>query len=232
VGLGFPPDVTVWSITKDGGGDPHVLGFGVDGGGLVLRDGKGTLTKVPLTVHGVAEPQNQLNAGFALAAAAHLTGRSIPELAPRIAGFRGLPHRCELVGWRGAEPVINDSKSTNVESTLVALASLRAPALLMMGGQGKGEPYAPILAEKARIAAVITFGATGPEIAKALRGDLTVHEFPTLKAALAAIGGILERHPHGVLFSPGCASFDEFNNYEERGDVFRKAMESYCRRPG
>ncbi len=173
---------------------------------------------------------NALNANFATTVAGHLLGKDPKTLLPLLADFRGLPHRCEPVGTVPGGPVVNDSKSTNVESTLVALHSMDRPVILMMGGQGKGEPYSPILAEKTKIARLITFGASGKEIADQLRGELPVHEFPTLAAALDEIGGILKKHAHGVLFSPGCASFDEFRNYEHRGEVFRTAMARHLAR--
>jgi UDP-N-acetylmuramoylalanine--D-glutamate ligase len=169
-------------------------------------------------------PHDALNATLALAALAHLLHVPQSALAPLLADFKGLKHRCELIGTYKGRPLIDDSKSTNVESTLVALAAQQNPVILMMGGQGKDEPYHSIGAERARIAAVVTFGATGATIARELRAALpgvALHEFPTLRAALAGIGGILEAYPHGVLFSPGCASFDEFGNYEERGEFFR-----------
>lgn len=173
---------------------------------------------------------NVLNANFTAAVVSHLTGRAPSSILPLLADYKALPHRCEHVGNVPGGPVVNDSKSTNVESTLVALQSLDRPVILMMGGQGKGEPYAPLLAEKAKIARLVTFGASGPEIADQLRGELPLDEFPTLKGALDAIGGILEKHPYGVLFSPGCASFDEFRNYEHRGEVFKQAMARHLTR--
>jgi len=170
------------------------------------------------------EPQNQLNAGFALCAVAHLLKRSPADLSPFLADFRGLPHRCEQIGTIDMQSVINDSKSTNVESTLVALDSQRRPVILLMGGQGKEESYCPILKALDKIALLVTFGASGSTIAKELGGGLPVQEFPTLKNAMDQIGGIIAKHRCGVLFSPGCASFDEFRNYEERGDYFHRAI--------
>lgn len=179
---------------------------------------------------GITETHNRLNAAFAVFAVGHLLGKDPTTLIPLLQGFRALPHRCEPVGAVPGGPVVNDSKSTNVESTLVALQSMDRPVILMMGGQGKGEPYAPLLAEKAKIAALVTFGASGKEIADAARGQLPLYEFPTLKDAMSAIGGILKKHAHGVLFSPGCASFDEFRNYEHRGETFKQAIAAHLTR--
>ena len=170
------------------------------------------------------EAQNRLNAGFAVSAVAHLLGRPAAELTPYLADFQGLPHRCERIGYIRAQPVVNDSKSTNVESTLVALASQSNATILLMGGKGKDEPYGPILSERSKIAVLITFGASGGDIAKDLSGAFPIQEFSTLKAAMAQLGGIIGRYQCGVLFSPGCASFDEFRNYEQRGDFFRQAV--------
>ncbi|MBM4251010.1 MAG: UDP-N-acetylmuramoyl-L-alanine--D-glutamate ligase [Deltaproteobacteria bacterium] len=172
----------------------------------------------------IAEQHNRLNAGFALTAVAHTLGRDVRSLAEGLKDFIGLRHRCELIGTVRGNQCINDSKSTNVESTLVALSSQTRPVLLLMGGQGKGESYTPILKLKDKISSVITFGASGPAIANDLSRELLVHEFPTLTVALGQIAGIISNKPTPILFSPGCASFDEFNNYEHRGDVFREQM--------
>ncbi len=97
----------------------------------------------------------------------------------------------------------------------------------MMGGQGKGEDYAALLAERSKITVLVTFGASGQEIAQAVAGQLPLQQFSTMHEAMDAIGGILKEYDSPVLFSPGCASFDEFTNYEARGDFFRAAMAKY-----
>ena len=172
----------------------------------------------------IAEPHNRLNAGFAISAVAHALGSDVGDIAPLLNDFVGLRHRCEVIGRIKNLPVINDSKSTNVESTLVALQGQIQPVILMMGGQGKGESYLPILQLKENIAAIVVFGASGPEIARDLKGSVRVHEFPNLKIALDQIAGIIKHKVAPILFSPGCASFDEFSNYEHRGEVFRTSM--------
>jgi len=197
--------------------------------GLSLSKGKKELITdrdflASLAPTSIAELHNRLNAGFALTAVAHTLSMEVKGIVEGLIDFVGLKHRCELIGTVKGHPCINDSKSTNVESTLVALESQTKPVLLLMGGQGKGESYAPILSQKDKISAVITFGASGREIALDLSRELPVHEFPTLTVALGHIAGIISSMPTPILFSPGCASFDEFKNYEHRGDVFREQM--------
>ena len=177
-----------------------------------------------LAPQNICEPHNRLNAGFALAAAAHCLHKDLRYLSPLLADFKGLPHRCELLGTINGLAIINDSKSTNVESTLIALNAQKVPVVLMMGGQGKGELYHPILEEKSNIRLLITFGASGPEIAKELKSSLRVQEFPTLESAISKIPGIIKRESAPLLFSPGCASFDEFRNYEHRGESLKRAL--------
>lgn len=205
------------ALAMTAAGEP---GFYVERGVLHHADG----THIDLKSLGIVEAHNQLNAGFTVYAAAPVASSTPTALAPHLAGFQGLPHRCELIGTLAGKPVINDSKSTNVESTLIALQSQDQPVLLLMGGQGKQEPYDPLLAQRQKIAALVTFGASGSEIAAALKDRIPTHEFPTLKAALQSLETLPLDQAHAVLFSPGCASFDEFSNYGQRGDVFRDAL--------
>lgn len=169
---------------------------------------------------------NLRNAAFA-ALAIHLV-KKIPlnQTLAAVSDYGGLPHRCQLVGTFNGRKVWNDSKSTNVESTLAALASMQTPVILMMGGIGKGESYEPILMEKERIALVLSFGPTGPDIEKALASTIKVKNFPTLASLFQSFNGIIEEYDQHILFSPGCASFDEFRNFAHRGDYFSQAVNS------
>lgn len=196
------------------------LGFFIDKGVLHQSD----CVEINLKSFGIPEAHNQLNAAFTLHLAAPIAKRSVQDLAPLLQGFRGLPHRCEVVGTIAGKTVIDDSKSTNVESTLIALQSQDHPVLLFMGGQGKDEPYAPLLAARSKIAALVTFGASGGAIAEALRAEIPTQTFSTLKVALKAWETLPIDQAQSILFSPGCASFDEFQNYSHRGDVFRTAL--------
>lgn len=181
--------------------------------GAELKPETATLTRVK-------GPHNLRNAVFA-ALSIHLL-KKIPLAAAfkALADFPGLPHRCEPVANRQNYSVFNDSKSTNVESTLVALQSMSEPVILLMGGIGKGESYEPILSEKDRIALLLTFGPTGAEIDKTLGAWLKVKNFPTLASLFEQLDGIIKGPDMPILFSPGCASFDEFRNFVHRGEYF------------
>ncbi len=119
---------------------------------------------------------------------------------------------------------MNDSKATNVESTLVALASFSSPIHLLLGGQEKGDSYTPLLKYLGQnIVAVYAFGAASSLIFRDLKQatQLLNCPFPNmLSAAKAALAQMQEGEI--LLLSPACSSFDEFKNFEERGDTFRK----------
>jgi len=163
-------------------------------------------------------------AALAIAAAAGWEGRACLEAA---AGFRGLPHRMELVAEIAGVRWVNDSKATNVGAAVAALSGAGAPVVLIAGGEGKGADFTPLAAALARFAkAVVLLGRDGPLIDAAL-GDMAIErrraaslgEAVALAAALAKAGDT-------VLLSPACASFDMFNDYEQRGEAFRAAVEA------
>jgi UDP-N-acetylmuramoylalanine--D-glutamate ligase len=136
--------------------------------------------------------------------------------------FRGLPHRCEIVGEFGGMTWINDSKSTNVASTLAALKGIgpEHPGLvLILGGQGKGADFSLLSGDIKRHAArTYVYGADRDAIADQL--DCPVFVRRALDEVIADLASTTEAGKV-VLFSPGCASLDQFTNFEVRGEYFR-----------
>ena len=168
------------------------------------------------------------NAANALAALALATAIGCP-LAPMLHGLReyaGEPHRVAFVATVGGVDAFDDSKGTNVGATVAALDGLgadKAPAKLVviLGGDGKGQDFAPLAAPIARHArAVATIGRDAPRIEQALAGiALPLQRHDTLEAA---VRWCFERAHAGdaVLLSPACASLDMFRNYAHRAEVF------------
>ena len=142
--------------------------------------------------------------------------------------FPGLPHRLELVRERGGIEWVNDSKATNVDSTLVGLAAFPVGTprvVLVMGGRGKRAPYAPLAPLfRDRVKALLTIGEDAPAIERELGGLAptegcgTLDEAVRRAARLAGAGDV-------VLLSPACASYDQFLSYEHRGETFRRLVE-------
>jgi UDP-N-acetylmuramoylalanine--D-glutamate ligase len=168
------------------------------------------------------------NAANALAALALATAIGCP-LGPMLHGLReytGEPHRVEFVATVDGVDAFDDSKGTNVGATVAALDGLgadRAPAKLVviLGGDGKGQDFAPLRAPVSRHArAVATIGRDAERIEQALAGlDLPLQRHDTLEAA---VKWCFERAHAGdaVLLSPACASLDMFRNYAHRAEVF------------
>jgi UDP-N-acetylmuramoylalanine--D-glutamate ligase len=166
---------------------------------------------------------NRENAMAAAALAAH-AGLGAGALAEGLASFTPVAHRLEPVGARGAVAFVNDSKATNPDAAIAALDAYPRGVHLIAGGRAKGTPFGP-LARAARGAVVRAYlvGEAGPEIAEALeREGVPAEVRGTLEAAVAAAAA-RARDGETVLLSPGCASFDQFSGFEERGEAFRAA---------
>lgn len=139
--------------------------------------------------------------------------------------FRGLQHRTQLVAEIDRVKFIDDSKGTNVGATVAALNGMTAPVILIAGGDGKAQDFAPLQAAVAAHArAVVLIGRDGPQIAHALQGTVPLSFAADMPAAVELARG-LAQPGDVVLLSPACASFDMFKNYEHRGQVFSQAVQ-------
>ena len=180
------------------------------------------------------------NAANALAALALASAIGCP-LAPMLHGlreYRGEPHRVAFVASIGGVEAFDDSKGTNVGATVAALYGLgadKAPAKLVviLGGDGKGQDFAPLAAPLAQHArAVATIGRDAPALEAALASTgVALQRHPTLEAAVAWCFEVA-REGDAVLLSPACASLDMFRNYAHRADVFVAAVQAAAQRRG
>ena len=201
---------------RPAGGD-----YGLDGDGdelSLILPGQPPLAADRLRLAGTHNLANAL-AALALCRAIDLPWAPLVDALCR---FEGLPHRVQAIARRDDGVVFyDDSKGTNVGATLAALAGLRRPVVLIAGGDGKGQdfaPLAPALAEHGR--AVVLIGRDAPLIEHAL-GDcaVPVERCASLEDAVARADA-LARTGDAVLLSPACASLDMFRNYAHRAEVF------------
>ena len=172
-----------------------------------------------------AEPRipgahNRENAAAATAAARAL---GVPEaqIAEALATFPGVPHRLELVGEHGGVRYVNDSKATNVAAARRALAAYADdPVHLILGGSPKGEDYAPLVAAiGSNVRGIYLIGETAAELGAAIDGIQAGDLATALHlASEAAVAGDV------VLLSPACASFDQYDDFEQRGEDFRRLV--------
>ena len=161
---------------------------------------------------------------LAAVCAARLAGVSAEKIRASVAGFKAVEHRLEFVKSVGGVEFYNDSKATNVDAAMKAVASFQGGIHLILGGKDKDSDYG-LMAEllKERVKAVYTIGSAAEKIERQLAGVVKMVSAETMqvavaKAAEAAVAGDV------VLLAPACSSFDQFENYEHRGQVFRQLV--------
>ena len=161
---------------------------------------------------------------LAAVCAARLAGVASETIREAVRGFKAVEHRLEFVREVGGVAYYNDSKATNVDATIKAVEAFAGGLYLILGGKDKGSDYRvlePLLRE--RVKTVITIGSAAEKIERQLDGVVKIERAETLERAVAfahvaAVGG------DTVLLAPACASFDQFENYEQRGRVFKELV--------
>jgi UDP-N-acetylmuramoylalanine--D-glutamate ligase len=198
-------------------------GVAIEDGVVVWRDVSGVTPLVPVSAvrllggHLVADV-------VAAAAAAHVLGVGAEAITRAVAEFPGLEHALEFVAEIGGVRYVNDSKATNVEAARRAVESFGAGLVVILGGRYKGGDFGELAGPlAARGGRVVAIGETRERIAGALAGTVPVEAAGSLEEAVevaatrAAPGGT-------VLLAPGCSSFDQFENYAQRGRRFKEAV--------
>jgi UDP-N-acetylmuramoylalanine--D-glutamate ligase len=208
------------AVAEDAGVAVEGAGLGADRGATICWQGRAFLNASELRLRGKHNVQN------AMAAAAVCLARGLEPEAVRegLRTFAGVAHRLEEVARRHGVLYVNDSKATNVASTLVALEAFPgAPVHLILGGQGKDQDFSALREPVgAACRAVYLIGEDAGLLSRVLdHGDVPVHQSGSLDLALAratraAVDGDV------VLLSPACASFDQFADFEARGERFRE----------
>ena len=162
---------------------------------------------------------------FAAATCSHLIGITEEQISNVMKDFKGVEHRLEHVEFINNVEYINDSKATNIQSVIVAIESYRKPIVLILGGYNKGADFRLLLPhiKSSHVRDIISYGDAGgqinTELGDAVRSVQVTNLSSAVKKAhsLAAPGDI-------VLLSPGCASYDEFENFEVRGVFFKSIV--------
>ncbi len=161
---------------------------------------------------------------LAACAAAYLAGATPSAIASGVKTFRGVDHRLEFVAEVGGVGFYNDSKATNVDAALKAIDAFPGPLIVILGGRDKGAPYTPLAGTlRAKGRAVLLIGESAEKIAADLGDAVSVVRAGTLERAVEMAA---ERAQPGdtVLLAPACSSFDQFENYEQRGRVFKQLV--------
>jgi len=168
--------------------------------------------------------EHNLENVLAAATAAILAGAPTDVIDAAVRTFPGVEHRLEFVAEIGGVSFYNDSKATNVDAALKAIEAFPGSLIVILGGKDKGAPYEPLrepLRQKAKL--VLLIGAAAEKIESELEGAVEMRNAGTLERALNIA---LERAKPGdtVLLAPACASFDQYENYEQRGREFKEIV--------
>lgn len=200
--------------------------------GICVIDGEVTVRlfdkeTVISPVNDIAIPGNHnLENALAAVGAGWLMGLSMSSLAHTLKTFLGVEHRLEFAGeYRGVK-FINDSKGTNPEAAIKALESYQQPIVLIAGGRNKGGVFsslAKLIKQKVRALVLVGEAASQIEEAVVIEGFANIYRSNTFPEAVQKAAG-LAVPGDVVLLSPACASWDMFNNFEERGDLFKKIV--------
>jgi UDP-N-acetylmuramoylalanine--D-glutamate ligase len=165
---------------------------------------------------------------LAVVCLASRTGLQPSAMREGLSSFPGVPHRLERIRTIDGVDWVNDSKSTNQDSLRVALEAFTRPLVLIAGGLSKNTSYhelAPLM--KGRVKAIVLIGRAAGELEEAWREAAPVTIAGDLETAVGISGGLASAGDV-VLLSPACASFDQYANFEERGEHFRRLVEGLC----
>jgi UDP-N-acetylmuramoylalanine--D-glutamate ligase len=161
---------------------------------------------------------------LAAVTAARLEGAPVAAIAEGVRTFAGVEHRLEFVAELGGVRYYNDSKATNVDATLKALEAFPGKVLVILGGQDKGGDYSVLRAAlQERSVLALLIGAAAEKIEQQIAGSVAIERAGTMERALE-IASQAARRDDVVLLAPACASFDQFENYEHRGRVFKELV--------
>jgi UDP-N-acetylmuramoylalanine--D-glutamate ligase len=207
-----------FSLLADPDADYYVLRQGDDFALMKQRERLVSMSELKITgLHNAANALAALAMGEAL-------GLSRERCVQALREFPGLPHRSQWVADVDGVRYIDDSKGTNVGATLAAVEGMTVPLVLIAGGQGKGQSFAPLArAFRGKVRHVVLLGQDAGQIASVLEGVCSTERAQDMddavrRAAAAARAG------ETVLLSPACASLDMFRDYAHRGDVFAAAV--------
>jgi len=204
---------------------PVPQGAWLESGYVVYRSAKNAAVEKIMPLSGIPlKGAHNVENVLAAVVAARQAGVPAESIRSSVEKFEAVEHRLEFVATRNGVEFYNDSKATNVDATAKAVAAFSDGIHLILGGKDKGSPYT-VLSDllRQRVRAVYTIGAAAAKIESDLRGVVTIQSCETLDKAVAAAAAAA-RPGEVVVLAPACSSYDQFDNYEQRGKVFKQLV--------
>jgi UDP-N-acetylmuramoylalanine--D-glutamate ligase len=208
--------------------NPVRQGAWVEGGEVMYRSSKDAPAETILPLTGIPlKGEHNVENVLAAVCASRLAGASPEIIRHAVETFRAVEHRLEYVATINGVEFYNDSKATNVDATAKAIAAFQGGIHLILGGKDKNSDYTELSdLLRARVRAVYTIGAAAAKIESQLRGVVAIHSCETLERAVTTAAAAA--HPGDVvLLAPACSSFDQFENYEQRGRIFKELVHEW-----
>ena len=207
---------------------PVEQGAWLEQGSVVYRPAQDAATEYVMPLSGIPlKGTHNVENVLAAVAAARLAGAPAEAIRRAIEAFQAVEHRLEFVAAVNGVEFYNDSKATNVDATAKAVAAFQSGIHLILGGKDKGSDYTQLAQLlRARVRAVYTIGSAAAKIESHLRGVVSIHSCETLDIAVSAAASAA-RPGEVVLLAPACSSFDQFENYEHRGRVFKELVNEW-----
>jgi len=200
-------------------------GAWLEQGSVVYRSAKEAATEKVMPLKGITlKGAHNVENVLAAVVAARLAGVPADVIRRAVESFKAVEHRLEYVATQNGVEFYNDSKATNVDATAKAIAAFNGGIHLILGGKDKNSDYTQ-LADllRQRVSAIYTIGSAAAKIESHLRGVVTIHSCETMDKAVAAAASAA-RPGEVVLLAPACSSFDQFENYEQRGLIFKQLV--------
>ena len=211
----------IWISTKKNYFEDPSIHFWINTKGIIMEKENELFNSSILSIPGDHNIQNLLMA----IAAARITGLTSKDIEKSLTSFSGVPHRIEIIKEFNGMKIFNDSKATNFESSTMALKSVLSPTILIAGGKLKiGDPSSWLKEINKKTTAVLLFGSAAnklKEIIKASGYNNEIQVHYNLNEAILAAKLIDAK---SLLFSPACSSFDQYRNFEERGNHFKNLI--------
>ncbi len=207
---------------------PVPRGAWVEAGQIVFRDRKDAPVETVMPLIGIPlKGEHNVENVLAAVCASRLAGAPPGVIRRAVEDFKAVEHRLEYVATINGVEFYNDSKATNVDATAKAIAAFPGGIHLILGGKDKNSDYT-LLSDllRSRVKAVYTIGSAAEKIESHLRGVVSLHSCETLEKAVSSAAAAA--HPGEiVLLAPACSSFDQFENYEQRGRIFKELVHEY-----
>jgi len=207
---------------------PVSQGAWAEEGQILFRNAKDAPIETVMPLSGIPlKGEHNVENVLAAVAASRLAGAPVDVIRRAVENFKAVEHRLEYVATINCVDFYNDSKATNVDATAKAIAAFSGGIHLILGGKDKNSDYTQLSdLLRARVRAVYTIGSAAEKIESQLRGVVSIHSCETLERAVSSAGAAAHAGDI-VLLAPACSSFDQFENYEQRGRIFKELVHEW-----